>query len=87
MAVKFTVSTPAGTVMEAGTVNRLLLLCSATAAPPGLAADFSVTVQVPALPGPRMEGLQARVDTATGVTRLIVAVRELLLRVAVTVTL
>ena len=46
---------------------------------------MSVTMHVLAALCPRLVGLQARVDTRTGARRLIVAVCELLPRVAVTV--
>ncbi|HUI58056.1 MAG TPA: hypothetical protein VLY04_23945 [Bryobacteraceae bacterium] len=76
---------PAATVTDAGTVTTVLLLVSATALPPAGAAWFSVTVQVLEALGPRLAGLQASAVTVVGAVRLIVALCELLPRVAVTV--
>ena len=78
---------PATTVTEAGTVSEVLLLASVMAEPPMGAVWVSVTVQVPAAPGPRLAGLHASVDMSPGANRPTVAVVELLPRVAVTVAL
>ena len=45
VAVKFAVVAPAATVTDAGTVSAALFEESPTEAPPGKAADVSVTVQ------------------------------------------
>jgi hypothetical protein len=87
LAVKLDVIAPAGTVSEPGIVNMRLLLCNATTAPLGPAADFSVTVQVLDEFCPRLVGLHATPETSTGASRLMVAVLELLPRVAVTIAL
>ena len=85
VALKAAVVAPAATITEAGTVSQVLLLSSATLDPPVGAAWVSVTVQVLTALWPMLVGLQASVDTSAGVSRLIVAVWELLPRVAVTV--
>ena len=85
VALNAAVVAPAATVTEAGTVSEALLLASVTLDPPVGAAWVSVTMHVLAALCPRLAGLQARVDTSTGARRLIVAVCELLPRVAVTV--
>ena len=85
VALKVAVVAPPVTVTDAGTVSRALLLPSVTLDPPVGAVWVSVTVQVLTALWPRLVGVQARVDTKTGARRLIVAVRELLPRVAVTV--
>ncbi len=84
-ALKIAVVAPAATVTDAGTVSEVLLLASVTLDPPAGAAWVSVTVQVLTAPCPRLVGLQAMPDNSTGASRLIVAVCELLPRVAVTV--
>ena len=74
----------AGTVTEPGTVRSGELLERTTAVP--VAAAFeSVTVQLLEEFAPRLVGLQASEATSTGATRLIVALAELLLYVAVMV--
>ena len=87
VALKVPVVAPAATVIEAGTVNTVLVLVSVTAAPPVGAACVSVTVQVLEAFCPKLVGLHASEDTVTGATRLTVALAELLLYVAVTVAL
>jgi len=87
LTLKITVLAPAGTVTEAGTVSAVLLLARVTAAPPTGAAWVRVMLQVLTELWPRLEGVQARPDTRTCVTRFMVAVCELLPRVAVTVAL
>jgi hypothetical protein len=86
-ALKLTVVAPAATVTEAGTVRRALLLPSVTLELPVGAVCVSVMVQVLTAFCPRVVGLQATPDTSTGASRPIVAVCELLPRVAVTVAL
>ena len=85
VALNVVVVAPAATVTDAGTVSEALLLASVTLDPPVGATWVSVTVQVLTALWPMLVGLQARVDTSAGVSRLIVAVWELLPRVAVTV--
>jgi hypothetical protein len=84
VAVKEAVVAPAGTVTEATTGSRALLLESGTLVPPEGAVEASVTVQVVAPPEVRAVGLQASEEKLTAVVRLIVAVLETPLRVAVT---
>ena len=86
-ALKTAVVPPAATVTDAGTESNLLLLDSATLDPPAGAAWVSVTVQVLTALCPKLVGLHATPDTKTDAVRLIVAVCELLPRVAVTVAL
>ena len=85
VALKVAVLVPAVTVTEAGTVSEALLLASDTLNPPVGAFWPSVTVHVLTALCPRLVGLHARVDTRTGVSRLMLAVFELLPRVAVNV--
>jgi hypothetical protein len=87
VALKIAVVAPAVTVTDAGTMSEALLLTSATLDPPRGAIWVSVTVQVLTALWPRLVGLQARVETRTGASRLMVAVCELLPRDAVTVAL
>jgi hypothetical protein len=63
------------------------LLASETLEPPAGAAALNVTVQVLTPPGLRLVGLQVSAETSTGAVRLIVAVLELLPKVAVTIAL
>ena len=63
------------------------MLASVTGEPPERAVWVSVTVQLLTPPGPRVVGLQAKPETSTGDSRLIVAVCEPVPRVAVTVAL
>jgi hypothetical protein len=85
VALKVAVVAAAATVTEAETGSRALLLDRATAVPPVGAALDSVTVQVLAAPEFRLVGLQARLETSTGATKLTVAVLDWPLSVAVTV--
>lgn len=87
VALKFAVVLPDVTVTDAGTVSRALLLPSVTVVPPAGVVWERVTVQLLTALWPRLVGLQPSVDTSTGVSRFIVAVLELLPRVAVTVAL
>ena len=77
----------AATVTDAGTVSVGLVLVSVTKAPPVGATLVRVTVQVLEAFRPRLVGLHASDDTSAGATRLIVALVEVLLYVAVTVAL
>ena len=86
VALNVAVVAPAATDTEAGTVSEALLLASVTLDPPAGAVWVSVTVHVLTALCPRLVGLQATPETRTGASRLIVAVCELLPRVAVTVT-
>jgi hypothetical protein len=65
---------PAATVTEAGTVSEALLSERATTLPPVGAAWFRVTVQVVDAPEFTLVGLQARLVTSMGATRVKVAV-------------
>ena len=85
VALNVAVVAPAGTANDVGTVSKTLLLASVTLDPAG-AFWLRVTVQVLTALCPRLVRLQATPDTNTG-TRLIVAVFELVPRVAVTVAL
>ena len=86
MALKVVVAEPAGTVIvDPGTGSSALLLDKETAVPPAGAAWLRVTVQVVPAPVARLVGLQDSEDRTTGATRLIVAVCETPLRVAVSV--
>jgi hypothetical protein len=87
VALNVAVVAPAVTVTDAGTVSKVLLLASATLDPPVGAVWVSVTVHVLTALCPRLVGLQATPETSTGASRLMVAVCELLPRVAVTVAL
>ena len=87
VALKVAVVAPAATVTEAGTVSEPLLLASVTPDPPAGAVWVSVTVHELTALCPRLVGLQATPETRTGASRPIVAVCELLPRVAVTVAL
>jgi hypothetical protein len=87
VAVKVAVVAAAATVTEAGTVSAGLLLESATEAPPAGAALVRVTVQVEDEFWLRLVGLHVTEETSTGATRLIVAVAEVVPRVAVRVAL
>jgi hypothetical protein len=85
VALNVAVVAPAPTVTEAGTLREVLLLDSVMLTPPADAAWARVTVQVLDELGPTVVGLQATPETPTGANKLIAAVCELLLRVAVTV--
>ena len=78
---------PANTVTEVGVVKTALLFDTVTAVPPAGAALVSVTVQVPVAFGPRVVGLHANPERATGATRLMVTFCDAPLSVAVTVAL
>jgi hypothetical protein len=78
---------PAATVVDAGTLNRVLLLDSVTVDPPAGAACDTVTVQVLTPDCPRLDGLHPRLDINTGAVKLMVAVCWLLPIFAVTVAL
>jgi hypothetical protein len=68
-AVKVAVVAPAGTVIVAGTeAAAVLLLVSATAAPPVGAAPVSVTVPTELPPPVTLDGFIARVEMAGGFT-------------------
>ena len=77
----------AATVTDTGTVSVVLVFVRVTNAPPVGETLVRVTVQVLEAFCPRLVGLQASDDTRTGATRLMVALAELLLYVAVTVAL
>ena len=85
LALKVAVVAPVATVTDGGTASEALLLASETLEPPVGAGWVSVTVHILTALCPRLVGLQATPETKTGASRLIVAVCELLPRVAVTV--
>jgi hypothetical protein len=85
VAVNVAVVALEATSTDDGTVSRVVLLASATVDPPAGAGCVSVTVQVLAALCPRLAGLQLSELTSTGARRLIAAVPELPLSVAVTV--
>ena len=87
VAVKVAVVDPDATVTEAGTVSAVLLLESVILDPPAGAVWVSVAVQVLTPLCPKLAGLHATPDSSTGAVRLIMAVCELLPRVAVIVAL
>ena len=87
VALKVAVVAPADTVTDAGTMSEALLLARITLDPPVGAVWVRVTVQVLTALCPRLVGLQAKVETRPGASRLMVAVWELVPRVAVTVAL
>jgi hypothetical protein len=87
VALKIAVVAPIGTVTDAGTVSKALLLSSVTLESPLGAVWVRVTVQVLTALCPRLVGLQAKVETSTDASRPTVAVCELVPRVAVTVAL
>ena len=60
----------AGTVADAGTVSAALLLESPTILPPVGAAWLRVTAHVVEVPELMLDGLQVRVETRVGATRL-----------------
>ena len=74
---------PAGTVIEAGTVNSGLLLDSAIAAPPVGAGVESVTVHVAEVLLARLSGAQTNELMVPGTTKETAAVWELPLYAAV----
>jgi hypothetical protein len=85
VAVKLDVAAPAETETDAGTVSEVLLLASVTLDPPAGAVWSRVTLQVLLAFRARLVGLQATLETITDASRLMLAVWELLPRVAVTV--
>ena len=87
VALKVAVVDPDATVTDAGTVSKALLLASVTLDPPAGAVWVRVTVQVLTALWPRLAGTHATPETSTGATRPIMAVWELVPRVAVTVAL
>src|SRR5579872_6395010 len=78
---------PGPTVAAPGTVSVVLVFVSVTFAPPAGAGCVRVTVQMLGPFCPTLAGLQARVDTSTGASRLTLVFAELLLYVAVIVAL
>jgi hypothetical protein len=87
VALNVAVVAAAATVTDAGTVKAALLSEIAIAAPPVGAALLSVMVQVLEAFGPRLVGLHASEETTTDADRLMVALAEVPLYVAVTVAL
>jgi hypothetical protein len=87
VALKVVEVDAAGTVTEADTGSRVLLLESETVVPPVGAAELRVTVQVLAAPEARVVGLQASEERLTEAVRLMVAVLDTPPRVAVRVAL
>ena len=85
VALKVAVVAPAATVTDAGTVSAALVLAKVMLEPPVGAVWVSVTVQVLTALCPRLVGLHATPEISTGARRLMVAVCELVPRVAVTV--
>jgi hypothetical protein len=75
----------AATVTDPGTVRTLLLLEIVTPAPPAGAGLVRVTVHVLEPLAPRLAGVQARDETATGAMRFSVAAPEVPLYEAVRV--
>jgi hypothetical protein len=84
-ALKVAEVEPAATVTEAGIVSAVLVSVRVTDAPPVGAALLTVTVQVLEAFGPRLVGLHASEETTTDGDRVMVALAELPLYVAVTV--
>jgi hypothetical protein len=74
-------------VTEVGAVSRVLLSDSVTTVPPVGAAELRATVQVLAAPEVNVVGVQASEVRLTGAARLIAAVLDTPLRVAVSVAL
>jgi hypothetical protein len=74
VALKVAEVDPAATTTEPGVVSVALLLDKGTVAPPVGAALLKEMVQVLEALGPKVVGLQASEDTATGDTRLTLAV-------------
>ncbi len=85
VAEKVAVVAPLGTVTEAATGSKVLLLASATGDPVEGAALERVMVQEVAPPALSEVGLQASDETRTGATRLMVAVFDWPFKVAVMV--
>ena len=86
VAEKVPVAEPAATVIEAGVVRDALFEARFTGRPPVGAAALTVTVHVLAPPELSEAGMQARLVSVTGGTRLTDAVFEVLLYSAVTTT-
>lgn len=76
VAVKFADVAPDATVTEAGTDSAVLLLESATVAPPEPAACDNVTVQMEVPPELRLDGEHDNRLSPVGAAREIEAVRE-----------
>jgi hypothetical protein len=70
---------PAEIVTDGGAVSRPLTVDRTTLAPPAAALLVNVTVQVLAVDGPSVAGLQTTEETSTGATRVTVVFAELLL--------
>jgi hypothetical protein len=87
VALNVAVVAPAATTTDTGTLSEALLLPSVTLEPPAGATCVNVTVHVLTALCPRLVGLHARVDTSADATRLMLAVCELLPKVAITVAL
>ena len=87
VALKVAEVAPAATVTEAGIVSAVLVSVKVADTPPVGAALLSVTVQVLEAFGPRLVGLHASEETTTDGDRVMVALAELPLYVAVTVAL
>ena len=87
VAVNVAVVAAAGTVTDAGTVSKALLLESETSDPPAGAGFESVTVQVEAALLARLVGAQETPVKEAGASNEIVAVCEAPFNVAVTVAL
>ena len=88
VALKVLVAEPAGTVIvDTGTGSSALLLDRDTAVPLAGAALLRVTVHVVLAPELRLVGLHDSEDRTTGAAKLIVAVCETPLKVAVSVAL
>ena len=85
VAVNDAVALPAGTLTEAGTGSRALLLESVTRAPPEGAALERVTVQEEAAPAFSDVGLQASDERTLGATSETEAVIDAPAKVAVSV--
>jgi hypothetical protein len=68
VALNVAVVAPAVTVTDDGTVIGVMLLVSATLAPPAGAVAFKVTIQLAAAPGTRLPGLHASDEIVGTVT-------------------
>jgi hypothetical protein len=79
VALKVAEVAAVATVTDAGAVSVALVLVRVTVAPPVGAVWDRVTVQVLDELGPRLVGLQVSEETSTDVTRVMVALAELLL--------
>jgi len=76
-AVKLTVSAPAATATDAGTVSALVLLESVTLSPPEPAALERVSMQVDEPPGRRLAGVHESKARDAGGATWMGALREL----------